>query len=301
MSWLRDRFVYWSFRFVILVTRPMPLRFGYWFGARVAVICRRLIFHRQRRALNANLARVLETDDPRRIDEVARRSFENFGKYVIDFIHFPVMTRDEVRRRLRFDQWDELNEANGSGRGLLIATLHFGNWDLGAAALATYDYPINAIADTFPYQPMNELVQGSRVKLGMKVIGREHVGLNVFRLLKRGDMLAVLIDVPPEETVIHVDFFGAPAEVSSAAARIALRTNSWVLPSLVLRGPEDDLIIRPVIDFSLRDFQPTGDEEADVHELTRRTMQAMERLIRQYPEQWFIFRHMWEDTSRAGS
>ncbi len=71
---------------------------------------------------------------------------------------------------------------------------------------------------------------------------------------------------------IRVDFFGAPALVSPAAARIALRTNAWVVPAVVLRGPDDDVVIRPMIDTGLRDFAPTGDEERDVYELTRLIM-----------------------------
>jgi KDO2-lipid IV(A) lauroyltransferase len=290
---LLDRTVYWLFRLAIVLARPLPLRIGYWFSERIALLCYWVIFPRHRKALNANLAHVLQSNDSRYVASVARRSFRNFGKYVIDFIHFPVITQSEVRRRLRFDQWDDLNAAANSGRGVIIATIHFGNWDLGAAALATHGYAINAIAETFPYAPMNELVQGSRTKLGMRVIGHDRLGPTVFRLLRRGEMLAMLVDVAPEEGGIRVDFFGAPAYVSSAAARIALRTNAWVVPAVVLRGPEDDLDIRPHIDASLRDYAPSGDEQRDVHDLTRLIMRSMESTIRQHPEQWFIFRRMW--------
>lgn len=296
-----DRTVYWLFRLAIIVTRPLPLRLGYWFGERVALVCYWVIFPRHRKALNANLAHVLQSDDARFVDSVARRTFRNFGKYVIDFIHFPVMTRQEVYSRLRFDAWDELNTATDSGRGLVLATLHFGNWDIGAAALAAHDYPINAIAETFPYKPMDDLVQGSRMKLGMKVIGHDRLGPTVFRALRRGEMLAMLVDVVSDDVAVGVEFFGARAMVSSAPARIALRTNAWVIPAVVVRGPDDDLDIRPVIDFSLRDFTPTGDEKRDVQELTQRIMKSMEPIIRRYPDQWFIFRRMWGKTAAAAA
>jgi KDO2-lipid IV(A) lauroyltransferase len=296
---LLDRLVYWLFRLAILLTRPLPLRLGYWFGERVALICYLIIFPRQRKALNANLAHVLRSDDARFVDAVARRSFRNFGKYVIDFIHFPALTREEVRRRLRFSQWEALDEAAASGRGVIIATIHFGNWDLGAAALAAHGYPINAIAETFPYQPMNELVQGSRGKLGMHVIDNARVGPAVFKLLRRGEMLAMLCDVAPEEAKIRVDFFDAPALVSSAPARIALRTGAWVVPAVVLRGARDDTEIRPIIDPGLRDYTPSGDASRDVPELTRLIMRSMEATIREHPDQWFIFRRMWQAGARA--
>ncbi len=294
-----DRTVYWLFRLAILLTRPMPLRLGYWFGERVALICYIVIFPRHRKALNANLAHILRSSDKRYVDSVGRKVFRNFGKYIVDFIHYPLLTKEEVRSRIRFDQWQDLESLRGSDRGVIIATLHFGNWDVGAAALAVQGFPVNAIAETFPYKPMNDLVQGSRSKLGMNVIGSEHVGTSVFRALRRGEILAMLLDVPDPEFGIRVDFFGAPALVSSVPARIALRTNAWMMPSVVLRGPDDDLALTPIIDLTLRDFQPTGDDERDIVELTRLTLRSLEAMIRKYPDQWFIFRRMWENPGIA--
>jgi lauroyl/myristoyl acyltransferase len=312
-----DRTVYWLFRLTILVMRPLPLRAGYWVAGNVAMVCYWILFPRHRRALKANLARVLRASradgvggaspaptagDPRQIEAMARRSFRNFGKYVVDFIHFPAMSRDEVRRRLRFDQYDELNAAAGSGRGVLIVTLHFGNWDLGAAALAAHDYPVHAIAETFRYGPMNDLVQGSRARLGMHVIGRERVGPAVFRALRRGEMLAMLIDIADKDAgTVEAEFFGEPAVVSSAPARLALRTGAWVVPSIVLRGPRDDLDIRPIIDTSLGDYAPSGDEAADVRDLTRLILASLEKPIAAHPDQWFIFRPLWRNAQAAAT
>jgi lauroyl/myristoyl acyltransferase len=70
---------------------------------------------------------------------VARQAFRNFGKFVIDFVRFPVITREEVRRRLVFHQWVELDEVMASKRGMIIVTMHYGAF-VGAASLATYDY-----------------------------------------------------------------------------------------------------------------------------------------------------------------
>lgn len=288
--------VYWLFRLTILLTRPLPLWLGYRIAAAVAEVCYHF-FGRQRRALNENLAWLLQSDDPREVDAVARRAFRNFGKFVIDFIHFPVLTREEVHKRLVFTQWPDLDEVMASKRGMLLVTMHFGIWDLGGAALAAYDYPINAVVDNFGYEKMNELVHGSRERLGMKVIPLDQAALRVFRCLKRGEMLASLIDVPPPDQVVVVDFLGAPAEVSSAPARIALRTGAWVVPAMIIRGPERDSIIRPIVDIRSVRYERTDDEERDVLELTQQIMHALEAQLRKYPEQWYIFRRMWPQTA----
>ena len=293
--------VYWLFRLTIRITRPLPLWLGYFVGAGVAEVCY-YFFRPQRRALNDNLAWVLGSSDKRRVDAVARRAFRNFGKFVIDFVRFPIITRAEVHRRTAFSQWVELDEAAASGRGVLIVTMHFGVFDLGAASLAAYDYQLNIITEDYGYEKMDDLMLSSREKLGMKVIPRDKVGTQVFRAVKRGELLALLIDVPPEGQEVTVDFLGAPAQVSSAPARLALRTGAWVVPAMVLRGPEKNAIVRPILDFRSVRYEATGDEERDVRELTQQIMRAFEPVLREHPEQWFIFRRMWPQlTQRSES
>jgi lauroyl/myristoyl acyltransferase len=48
-----------------------------------------------------------------------------------------------------------------------------------------------------------------------------------------------------------------------------------------------------MIDASLRDYAPSGDESADVRDLTQRIVAALEGPIAQHPDQWFIFRPLW--------
>ena len=59
--------VYWLFRLTIFLTRPLPLWLGYRVAAAVAEVCYHF-FGRQRRALNENLAWVLQSNDRREVD-----------------------------------------------------------------------------------------------------------------------------------------------------------------------------------------------------------------------------------------
>jgi KDO2-lipid IV(A) lauroyltransferase len=289
--------IYWCTRAIIFLGRPFPVRVGYFVAPRIADICY-IFYGAGRRALYQNLSRVLGTSDRRVLGRVARRSLRNFSKYVVDFIHFYTMSPEDIRRRIVFDDFEPLNAAVAEGKGIIFVTLHFGNWDMGAAGLAAYGYAVDAIAETFEPPQMNELVQGHRRALGVNIIPMEHVGPRVVRALRRGDILALLIDVPAPGPSVAVDFFGAPAEVPAGPARIALRTGARVIPAVLAREPGNDEMIRPILDFDVR-FQPSGDEEQDVRELTKKIMSSLEHFIRQYPDQWFMFRPMWPTPQRA--
>jgi len=288
---LVHRIVYWVFRLIILLGRPFSTRVGYFVAPIIADICY-LFYGGGRRALHQNLSRVLGTSDRRVLGRMARRSLRNFSKYVVDFIHFYNMSPEDIRRRIIFDDFERLNAAVAEGKGIIFVTLHFGNWDMGAAGLAVYGYPVDAIAETFELPRMNDLVQGYRRHLGVNIIPMERVGPGVLRALRRGDILALLIDVPAPGASVAVDFFGALAEVPAGPARLALRTGARVIPAVLAREAGREELIRPILDFDVR-LEPSGDEEQDVRDLTQQIMSSLERFIRQYPDQWFMFRPMW--------
>ena len=289
--------VYWIFRLIILLGRPFPPAVGYFFARIIADICY-VFFVGKRRSLKAAMARVLDTDDENEISLAARASFRNFGKYVIDFIHFLDSTPEEVRRRIVFDDFERINAVMAEKKGVIFITLHYGNWDIGAAALSAYGFPVNVVAETFPHGAMNALVQGSRRHLGMKVTPMERVGPSVIRALRKGETLALLIDVPEPGATVRVDFFGSPTEVPVGPARIALRSGARVMPGVVMRVKGEEEKIRPVMDFDLT-YERTNDEDEDVRRLTQQIMSSLERLIRIDPTQWFIFHDMWNRSQKA--
>src|SRR5205814_1846931 len=123
-----------------------------------------------RRTLLANLTPIL--GDAEAVRRAGRETFRNFGRYVVDLFQLPVLSRDTVRRRVSFDNWSALTDS-GDARGTILVTLHLGQWEMGAAALAACDYPVSVIAQTLAFKPMNDLVQGFRRSLGMRIIPGE--------------------------------------------------------------------------------------------------------------------------------
>jgi lauroyl/myristoyl acyltransferase len=65
---------------------------------------------------------------------------------------------------------------------------------------------------------------------------------------------------------------------------------------MILRGPDRDDVFRAYLDTqSLRNFERSGDDERDVREMTQRIMASFEPKLREYPEQWLIFRSVWPE------
>ena len=244
-----------------------------------------------RRRCVQNMLHIMEGDRAQATRR-ARQSFGNYFVYLVDFFRFVHTDRAEVDRRVVVDDglWDRLREER-RGNGIVFMTMHFGNWDLGAAILAQSGFAISAIADAFANERVNRLVIGSREHLGMKIIPANRMGPGILRALKADDVVALLVDVPEIETGVRVSFFGDTIAVPDGPARIALRAGSTVVAATLPRqSPWSDAVVPRVAPVP---FTPTGELDADVQALTQAVFSHLEDLVREHPEQWYIFRNLW--------
>lgn len=279
--------LYWGFQLAAFLARVVPLRVSYG-CARGAGTLAYYVWGGGRRRCTQNMRHVTGGDE-RAARRYARASFANYVVYLVDFFRFMRTDSEEIRARVRFDRWAEI-EAGRTGNGIIFVTMHFGNWDVGAARLAIQDFPVSAIADTFPNHRVNRLVLDSRRHLGMNVIPAERMGPGILRALRNNDVVAVLIDVPTPGGV-EVEFFGDTIAVSDGPARIALRAGSTVYAATMPRlSPWSELI---GADLAPVPFEQTGDRETDVRRLTQAVFTQLEEFVLRDPSQWYIFRNLW--------
>lgn len=277
------------------ICRIVPLRVAY-FGAVVLADLIWWIRPSRRSATIANMTHVLGDRDAARA--AARRSFRNYGRYLVDFVRAPKMGAGAERNKVQFDRWDAIEEAMRGGRGVIFVLMHFGNWDMGGPALAERGHKVNVIAQTFEHDALNEAVVAARQVRGMNVIPAEHAAMGIVRALKRGEVLGILIDRPMADGGVEVPFFGSPVVVPAGPAWIALRTGACILPAALVRARDTEDMTHALVDLDVA-VTPSGDIQRDVVALTRRILEAHERFIRAYPDQWFMFRPMWPPAREA--
>jgi KDO2-lipid IV(A) lauroyltransferase len=233
---------------------------------------------------------------------MAKRSLINYCRYLADFVRFPSLSRKEIVGLVGGrESFDSLDRALAQGNGVIIVCMHFGNWDLGAGAAAGRGYPLAVVAETFSDPRLDSMVLTSRERLGMRVIKMERAAPSMLRILKHNGLLALLIDRPVPGQGVRVDFFGEPVEVPAGPARLALRSGAAVVPTAFARLSEKGMAVETLTDFTIA-HEPTGDEEADVRQITQAIMHAHEQFIRDHPEQWYMFRELWpRDGARAST
>lgn len=240
----------------------------------------------------ANMRQVLGPGVPlREVRRVTRRAFANYACYMVDLVRLASMRRADTLKGLVVHGWEHVEQAFGHGRGVIMVTGHIGSWDLGGAAFIARGKPASVLVETLQPVRWNERVQGIRERMGLRAIPIESGPREMLAVLRRREALGILIDRPLEEEGVPVNFFGRTTRVPGGPATLALRTGAPVVPFALLRDPTGNGYIGHV-GAPLVPGEATR-SPSEVQALTQRIMSWLEEVIRQYPDQWYMFRPMW--------
>ena len=237
------------------------------------------------------LRRSLNISDNRRATAIAKRCFENLGKNVVEFLRFPCMDAAQLQRIVIFEGASHIEAALARGKGAIILTGHFGNWELLAASISAQVAPLTPIVRELRSARLNTLVSSYRAQAGYATIDRDTGLRSALRCLKRNQLLGIVADVDTKVKGVFVDFFGKPAYTPYSPVAIALKTGAAILPSFIVRQPDGThrAIIEPPLAL---ERAAVNEEELVVN--TQKFTKIIEGYIRRYPEQWVWMHERWK-------
>jgi Kdo2-lipid IVA lauroyltransferase/acyltransferase len=248
--------------------------------------------HQYRRVARANLQRAFgDTWSEETIERMVRRSFRHCGQTLAEFMTMSSWSSAEVEKRVELRGRHHLDAALAQGRGALLVTAHYGNWELMAARLVRAGYALHVIARDADDPATNALINWIRGKCGYDVISRRDATRPALECLRRNECLGILLDQNTVSGEVYVDFFGHPAATAPGPAILARRTGAPLVPIFDRRREDGTHVV---------EFQPplewtaTGDREADVLTITAQLTQTIERQIRAEPAQWFWIHNRWK-------
>jgi KDO2-lipid IV(A) lauroyltransferase len=230
--------------------------------------------------------------DDREVRRIARASYESLGRTTIETALLPAYSRDDVLALFeRVDGWEIVERAIARGRGVLFVTGHLGNWELGGAYLAARGIPIEAVARRMQNPLFDRYLTDTRRQIGMTVIYDADAVRRVPRAIREQHAVAFLVDQGAVGLAsAWVRFFGRYAKTPRGPAVFALRLDTPVVFGCALRQPNG----RFVMHFEDVPVERSGDRDADVDRIVESYTGALERWIRQAPEQYFWHHRRWK-------
>ena len=249
------------------------------------------------KVVDANLQRVYGG----RVDaaEIARIGAAHYGhlwRLVCEFVKFRWMSAAAKTALVRVEGVDNFIAARDQGKGILILTGHFGNWEVSTTA-AIGLFPEMRGKFHFVRRPikpdwLDRLVTRRFNEAGFGVFSKRDSLDELLAALSRGDAVVLPFDQhagPPDG--IAVDFLGHPAWTFKSLAIIALSTGAPVLPGSSWREPDGRHVLRFEPPLAPIEHQSTSEA---IRLNTRAYNQALERLVVRHPEQWYWVHRRWK-------
>ncbi len=258
----------------------------------------------RRRVVLSNMRRVFGSllDGPDYL-RLAQAFYAHMGLFIVETLAYTLKPIRRIAGEVRVENMEIPLRAAELGRGLILLTGHFGNWEIASAA-GSLQFPQYRGKFHFLRRPIStrwidELVLRRFRRAGLKVIPKKNSLLEILDLLTRNEALVFIMDqhasVPKDG--IPVEFFGEEAGTFRSLALIAKASGAPVIPAQSFREESGRHVLRfeeplPWIDHD--------DPREETRLNTRAYNAALERMVLRHPEQWFWMHKRWKLGKKRG-
>lgn len=282
-------------RSIVAALSILPLRFTLSAGATVGSFLYRSL-GRLRRVGETNLKLAFPEKGTAEREHILRGVFRNLGRSLGAISRTGRLSDADLDSLIEFPEEDSISEyrkAAAAGRGRIILSAHLGSWELMATAFPAIVEPIHLLARRMDNPKIEAMILAMRTRFGNFQINKINSASAIVRVLRGGGAMLILADVNthPKEGVF-VPYFGVEACTTTGVAMISIRTNSIILPTFLVW----DEAKRKYVLKCGEPIEPhrSNDLKNDILETTRRFTVEIERVVREYPDQWLWIHRRWK-------
>lgn len=264
-------------------------------GLRLGDALGRLVcaFSSKRRVAYRNLKAALgELLTPEQRWKAVRDHFGHAGQSLVEVMSFRRMTREHLEKNITIHHYERFQQLQQSGRGGVLITGHFGNWELLQVAAGLAGSPIHVLARDQKYPRLNGFLNELRESHGSVSVSRGAGVRSLIRALREKKLIGVLGDQDAGKTEgILLPFFNRVTSVPTGAFELALRTGAVILPCFMVRteGIRHEIYVgEPLAE------DPTQEPAVRVESQVKQYLSILEDFIRRFPHQWLWENKRWK-------
>lgn len=243
-----------------------------------------------------NLQKAFPEKDLSWCKQISKVSFQNIGIVFTELATFKYFTEDDFRYYFQIENLDEVIEAHKRGKGVLLLSAHYGNWEILAYAFGL----VSKIPITIPVKPqrnksLDDIINLYRTSGGNKVVSMYNAALEIVKALRKGGIVAMLVDQSAtEDRDVFIEYFGRPASTFESPAALCLKFDIPLFMAFAERQENGSYYIKAIeIDHSDLENSKEG-----IYELTKRHVNLLEKMVRKHPDHWAWQHRRWKHTPK---
>ena len=288
---LRQKLEVLALRSLGFIARTLPFEWASALGAGVGI----LAFHalgRRRRIAIENITRALGPSvDGVSAHELARRTFAQIGRSFLEFLALPRLGLEGIRARVTMEGFEPLLEWVRAGKGAVVLTAHYGNWEVLGATMRSLGAPMHYLLPPQSNEGSDAYFDGIREGLGIPAVKIGFGMRGALTALRSGAFLGMLPDQDARKVGLHVPFFGRPASTHTGPARLAYRAGCPIAIGLIERESGARFTGRLL---AMLSADPEREESQEVERLTRIINETIEAGVRKRPDHWYWLHRRWK-------
>ena len=297
---------YLGFRVLMGFISIMPLSVNYAVAYVVAWVFYHLDFYHRNRAIT-HIFHSGILNDRKKAKELVFAYFWHVGKVIVETIKArQVITPVNFREYIELEADDDIkhrffNEDGASEQAILVSG-HLGNWELAGMAYTLFSGK-RLLTIVRPYENVyiRQFIFKIRETDKHGTVSKKQGIRPLLEAINNGNSIAIIADQHASRREgIEITSFNHPARAHRSPSHLALHCHCPILVGALIRK-DDRLHYKLVVSGIIEDFKNTGEREEDIRRVTQCYNDYLEKLIRQYPEQWLWAHRRWLDCNRKHS
>jgi KDO2-lipid IV(A) lauroyltransferase len=231
------------------------------------------------------------------VRSLALGCYKNLGMSMVELARMPLLGRAGFETYVEVKGLEHFDRALCEGRGAVLATGHFGNWELMGAALAQRGYPMNFLIGHQTNRMVDGMLNTLRAGFGIGLVRHGAHVRKVLRLLRRNQFVAMLCDHDAGKRGLMINFFGRPASSVFGPASFALRAGCPIMMGFISRDPGGRHTVELTPPIRVRTDLPRTEA---IGRTTQSLADQIEERVRLRPDHWYWVHRRWKTKEARG-
>ena len=274
----------------------MPKKLAHLMGDAGSYLAWRLM-PETRRAVADNLRAAFPDESTAGLEQRARQTLRAYCRDVVDFLASVEVKPADAPALFDFapEHVELFQDLLRRGRGIVLASGHYGNWELGSVAMKhVFKVPLTIVAMAEASGTINARRRAIRERLGVDTIEVRRsldTALQIRKRLSENGTVALLMDRHVGRDRVAVRFLGRHAWFLRTPALMACLTGAPLVPCFIERtgggrfkiGPGDPIFVATDVPRDVA-IQRAAQQFAD----------QLDVRVRRHPEFWYQFYRYWD-------